>query len=32
MKETIDALLASDALALHYRQRVEPVDGPEVPV
>ena len=32
MKETIDALLEADALALHYRQPLEPVDGHDVPV
>lgn len=30
--ETIDALLARDALALHYRQKLEPVDGRDVPI
>ena len=32
MNETIDALLQADALALHYRQRLEPVDGRDVAV
>ena len=32
MKDTIDALLQADALALHYRQRLEPVDGRDVAV
>ena len=32
MNETIDALLDADALALHYRQRLEPVDGRDVAV